>query len=146
MNRIKFIAVFFSLTIVPFLFQPNAKASAMYRTTDVTFSAPVEIPGAVLPAGTYVFRLLYPNTDQNIVQVYNKNRTHLLATVLTISDSIPKPPNDTVIKFGENSATSPPPIKAWFYPGDKTGREFVYPRERAAEIAKATNQVRLPKV
>jgi len=140
MKRINIMSILFFLTLLPLAFQPNASASAMYRTTRVTFSAPVEIPGKVLPAGTYIFRLLYPTTDQNIVQVYNKNRTQLLATMITIPDYLPRVPNTTIVKFGENPAVSPPPIKEWFYPGDKTGREFVYPRKRAAEIAKAYNE------
>jgi len=33
-----------------------------------------------------------------------------------------------------------PVLKAWFYAGDMTGREFVYPKARATELAKRTNQ------
>ena len=36
---------------------PSAKADEWNKKTVVTFSAPVEVPGKVLPEGTYVFKL-----------------------------------------------------------------------------------------
>ena len=42
----------------------------------------------------------------------------------------------TVITFGERGAGFPEAIRAWFYPGDNFGQEFVYPKKRAVELAK----------
>jgi hypothetical protein len=33
----------------------------------------------------------------------------------------------------------PQAIRAWFYPGDNYGQEFVYARKVAVELAKVTN-------
>jgi len=40
----------------------STKADDWDRKTVVTFSAPVEVPGSALPAGTYVFKLALRST------------------------------------------------------------------------------------
>jgi hypothetical protein len=50
---------------------PGARADQWDRKTIVTFSDSVEVPGQVLPAGTYVFRLADIPTDKHIVQIWN---------------------------------------------------------------------------
>ncbi len=45
-----------------------------------------------------------------------------------------------MITFEERPSGTPEAIKAWFYPGDNYGQQFVYPHKRAAELAKRTNQ------
>jgi hypothetical protein len=51
-----------------------------------------------------------------------------------------KATDKTVMTFAERSAGSPQAIRAWFYPGDNSGQEFVYPKNRATELARVTNQ------
>jgi len=105
----------------------------------VTFSAPVEIPGIsaqVLPAGTYVFRLMDSPSDRHIVQILNKDETHLYANILAIPNWRLKPTDKTVMTFAERAAGEPQAIRAWFYPGDNFGQEFVYPKKKAVELAK----------
>src|SRR5712671_7615342 len=65
---------------------PKAPADVADRKTIVTFSAPVEVPGKALPAGTYVFKLLDSTSNRNIVQIYDKDEKQLLATILAIPD------------------------------------------------------------
>jgi hypothetical protein len=65
---------------------PRAKADARNQKTVFTFSGPVEIPGQVLEAGTYVFKLMDSQSDRNVVQVFNKRENHLYGTFLTIPD------------------------------------------------------------
>jgi hypothetical protein len=122
------------------LFAPAAKADEWDKLTKVTFSAPVEIPGQVLPAGTYVFKLLDSPSDRNIVQIFNERQNKLFATILAVPDYRLKPKGKTVISFEERPADQPEAIRAWFYPGDDYGEQFVYPKHRAAELAKTNNQ------
>lgn len=124
------------LTIRP----PSANADEWNKRTEMTFSAPVEIPGLVLPAGTYVFKLLDSPSNRDIVQVFNKDETKLYATFLAMPDYRETPASKTIVNFEERAAGSPEAIKEWFYPGDEYGQEFVYPKTRAAQLAKATNQ------
>ena len=109
----------------------------------MTFSEPVEIPGVgaqVLPAGTYVFRLLDSQSDRHIVQVSNVRGDHVYATILAIPNYRLKATDKTVITFRERAAGDPEAIRAWFYPGRTWGEEFVYPKKRAIELARSTNQ------
>jgi hypothetical protein len=117
-----------------------ANASESDKKTIFTFSQPVELPGVALPAGTYVFKVLDSLTDRNIVQVFNKDETKLIGTFVTIRDYTPQPSDKTIVKFSETSAGGPKAIKEWFYPGENVGWEFVYPKKRAVELAKASHQ------
>jgi hypothetical protein len=126
------------------MFPGTAQAQpALNKKTSLTFSQPIEIPGVgaqVLPAGTYVFKLLDSKTDRHIVQIFSKDEKHLYATILAIPNYRLKTTNHTTITFAERGAGSPPALRAWFKGGDNWGQEFVYPKARAMEIAKATNQ------
>jgi len=124
---------------------PGAKADDWNRKTVFTFSGPVEIPGvhltgwAVLPAGTYVFKILDSQSDRHIVQIFNKDETTIYATILAIPNYRLKATDKSVITFRERPAGEPEALRAWFYPGRNWGEEFVYPKARAIVLAKATN-------
>jgi hypothetical protein len=133
----------FSLTVLCTMFSSTASAQTWDKRTSVTFSGPVEIPGAgaqVLPAGTYVFRLLDSQSNRHIVQIFNQDESHLYATILAIPNYRLQATDKTVMTFAERAAGDPQAIRAWFYPGDNSGQEFVYPKKRAVELAKITNQ------
>lgn len=122
------------------LFSGVARADEWYKKTVMTFNEPVEVPGTVLPAGTYVFKLLDSTSDRHIIQIFNKDENHLYATILAIPDYRMEPTGKTVVTFEEREAGSPQAVRAWFYPGDLYGQEFVYPKVRAVELAKQSNQ------
>jgi hypothetical protein len=111
-------------------FVTAAKADTWDRKTIVTFGDSVEIPGQVLPAGTYVFKLASSTFDRHIVQIWNAEETQVLATILTIPNYRLDPPDRTVFEFDERPSDSPMALHSWFYPGDNTGQEFVYARNR----------------
>ena len=119
------------------LVTPRAKADAWNQKTIFTFSGPVEIPGRVLNPGTYVFKLMDSMSDQNIVEVYNKNENHLYGIFLAIPDYHLQPSGKPILTFEERAAGAPEAVRAWFYPGDSYGHEFVYPKVKALELAKA---------
>jgi hypothetical protein len=124
---------------------PVARADSWNRKTVVTFSGPVEIPGVhlagwgVLPAGTYVFKILDSQSDRHIVQIFNKEETIVYATILAIPNYRLQATDKTVITFRERPAGEPEALRAWFYPGRNWGEEFVYPKARAVVLAKASN-------
>jgi hypothetical protein len=127
------------------LLAPSARADDRNRKTAVTFSVPVEIPGVhlagwgVLPAGTYVFKILNSQSDRHIVQIFNKDETTIYATILAIPNYRLKATDKTVITFSERPAGEPEALRAWFYPGKNWGEEFVYPKTKAVALAKAAN-------
>jgi LPXTG-motif cell wall-anchored protein len=125
---------------------PSAQADDFNRKTVVTFSGPVEIPGVhlagwgVLPAGTYVFKILDSQNDRHIVQIFNADETTIYATILAIPNFRLKATDKTVITFRERPAGQPEALRAWFYPGKNWGEEFVYPKAKALELAKVANE------
>jgi hypothetical protein len=132
----------FGVIMLSMTFSSTASAQRYDKKTTVMFSAPVEIPGPsaqVLPSGTYVFRLLDSLSDRNVVQIFNKDESHLYGTILAIPNFRLKATDKTVITFGERAAGDPQAIRAWFYPGDNWGQEFVYPKKKAIELAKIAN-------
>ena len=118
-----------------------AQASTLDKATKVTFDQPVEVPGMVLPAGTYTFTIHPSLGSRNIVQIFNEDRTKLVTTILAIHNYRLEPAGETVITFAERTADRPQALKAWFYPGFNHGVEFVYPEQKAIEIAEASNEV-----
>jgi len=142
MKRFKLVVLVLCLTLVVLALPSALKADTWNKTTIVTFSGPVEIPGVgaqVLPAGTYVFKLLDSIADRNIVQIFNERGDHIYATILAIPNYRMKATDKTVMTFRERAVGSPEAIRGWFYPGDNWGQEFVYPKTRAIELAKITN-------
>jgi len=120
-------------------FMPGARADEWNQKTVVTFSGPVEVPGQVLQAGTYVFKLANSNSSRNIVQIFNERENQVFATFLAIPDYRMQASDKTIIRFAERPAGSPEAIKGWFYPGRTHGHEFVYPKNEALALAKANH-------
>ncbi|MBK9166851.1 MAG: hypothetical protein IPM24_05230 [Bryobacterales bacterium] len=145
MKLLKTVVTVCSIALIGAIVTPDAKADAWNRKTVVTFSGPVEIPGVhlrgwgVLPAGTYVFKILDSQSDRHIVQILNQDETTVYATILAIPNYRLKVTDKTVITFSERPAGQPEALRAWFYPGRNWGEEFVYPKAKAVELAKITN-------
>jgi hypothetical protein len=145
MNRFKTVTTVCGMALACALLAPSAKADDWNRKTEITFSGPVEIPGVhlvgwgVLPAGTYVFKILDSQSDRHIVQIFSKDELTVYATILAIPNYRLKATDKTVMTFRERPAGEPEALRAWFYPGRNWGEEFVYPKAKAIEIAKTTN-------
>jgi hypothetical protein len=133
------------VTLACAILAPANQANEGNRKTAVTFSAPVEIPGVhlagwgVLPAGTYVFKVLDSLSDRHVVQIFSQDGKTLYAMILAIPNYRLKPTDKTVMTFREGPAGEPEALRAWFYPGRDWGEEFVYPKATALVLAKATN-------
>jgi len=135
----------FGLALMGAVFSPAANADEWNRKTTITFSGPVEIPGVhlkgwgVLPAGTYVFKIMDSASDRHIVQIFNVSETQVYATILAIPNYRLRATDKTVVTFRERPAGEPEALRAWFYPGRNWGEEFVYPKAKAIVLAKMTN-------
>jgi len=144
MTFLKAASTVFCMALVGGMFSPSAKADDYDKKTTITFSGPVEIPPVyitgmrILPAGTYVFRLVNSSSNRHIVQIFNKDQTKIIATVLAIPNYRLVAKDKTVITFNEGVKDRPEAIRAWFYPGANWGEEFVYPKAKAVELAKVT--------
>lgn len=132
------------MAVMGAVFAPAARADEWNRKTVITFGGPVEIPGVhlagwgVLPAGTYVFKIMDSLSDRHIVQIFSKDEKTVYATILAIPNYRLKVTDKTVITFRERPAGQPEALRAWFYPGRNWGEEFVYPKAKAIALAMAT--------
>jgi hypothetical protein len=144
MKLLKAMTVVCSVALVGAVLTPVARADEFNEKTVITFSGPVEIPGVhlkgwgVLPAGTYVFKLVDSQSDRHIVQIFSADEKTVYATILAIPNYRLKATGKTVITFRERPAGEPEALRAWFYPGRNWGEEFVYPKAKAIEIAQST--------
>jgi hypothetical protein len=120
-------------------FVPPAFADPWTEKTTMTFSGPVEIPGQVLPAGTYVFKLADSSSNRHIIQVFNERQNKTFGIFLAIPDYRTVPAQKTIVTFRERPAGQPPALKSWFYPHKNYGHEFVYPKQEAVSLAAANN-------
>lgn len=127
-----------SIGLVCVTLAPAAHADTWNQRTIVTFGAPVEVPGRVLPAGTYTFQLLNNLGGVPVVRIFNKNRTKVYDTFIAIYTYRTRPTGKSVIDLQERPSGSPMAVHKWFYPGMHFGQEFVYPRiAPSAEMANA---------
>ena len=118
-----------------------ARADQYDQASQLTFSQPVQIPGRVLPAGTYWFVLANTSTgNRNVIHIFNSDRSTLYATVSTITAERAQSSDHTAFTFAERESTQPSAIVTWFYPGRRTGHEFVYPAQEEKELASAKHQ------
>jgi hypothetical protein len=114
--------------------------SNLNRTTYLTFSTPVELPGVTLPAGTYTFRLSDSTSDRHVVQVLDKDGAKLHTRILAVPAKRLHVDEETVVTFHELPAEATPAVRYWYYPGDEIGQEFAYPKDQALRLAAASGE------
>jgi hypothetical protein len=117
------------LMLLGIFFVPQGRADERNKKTIVTVNDPIQVPGKVLPSGTYVFKLLDSN-DRTLVAIFNDDESHLIATVQGVSDVRIETPDRAILQLEERPSGQPQALKAWFYPGDNFGVEFVYTTQK----------------
>ena len=133
-NRKAFVVL--GLALASLLVLSDAHASEIDQATKLTFSGAVQIPGQVLPAGTYWF--VVPTPD--VVQIFSSDRSSLYATLLTNSAELLKPAEKSTVIFADRKSMQPEAIVNWFYPGRTIGHEFLYSKRDRKEIAQANQR------
>ena len=128
-----------AFAIATALMVTGARADEYTKLTYLTFSAPVQVPGMTLPAGTYMFKLADPESGRRAIQIWDEKGTKLFTMLLTIPDEQPEPKDDPVVMFSERPTGAAPAVKSWFYPAERSGYEFIYPKDQAMKIAAAAN-------
>jgi len=140
-------AVFTSVSLLAFLILlPSARAAEYDQATKLTFNRQVQIPGRVLPAGTYWFVLADSPASRDIVEVFNADRTELYATVFTNTVETPKASDETTLTFADRDQMEPETILSWFYPGRTSGHQFVYSHAEEQKLAQAKQHTVMAKV
>jgi LPXTG-motif cell wall-anchored protein len=138
MNRL--VVAMASVGLLGVALVPGARADEWNKLTTMTVNEPIQVPNQVLPAGTYVIKLLDSPSDRHIVQIFNADQSHLFTTILAIPNYRIQPTGKTVFTFWETPPGQPKALRAWFYPGDNFGQEFAYPKSAAVQIAAVSHQ------
>lgn len=120
-----------------FLLTPPAKADTWDKKTVIKLEEPLIAGNVVLQPGTYVWKLLDSQSDRHVVQIFNKNENHIYTTILALPNYRLRPTGHTRFAFWETPDGVPKAVRAWFYPGDNFGQEFVYPKRLIAQLAAA---------
>jgi hypothetical protein len=129
----KFAVLAFVLTFSVLL--PGARADEEDQATKLIFDHAVQIPGRDLPKGAYWFVVSNDLSRQYIVRIYSSDRKELIATLMTGFVERKKTTDKTAITFVAGDPTQPEAIARWFYPGRKTGHEFLYSKQKEKELA-----------
>jgi hypothetical protein len=128
------VAVFVCLMAAP------ASAQPLDKRTVFTFSGPITLPGVTLPAGQYLFRLADPNSSAKVVQVLNADGTKPYGLFFTIPAERLEPASSPEVRFMETASGTPAAIRTWWYPGERRGYEFIFPKEQARRLAVGASQ------
>jgi hypothetical protein len=113
---------------------------ALTRRINFTFSQPVMLPNLTLAPGRYTFEIPSSTLGRHIVHIYNAETDRRLATLLTIPARRTEVPDNAEIRFMEAAASTPNPVRSWWYPGTATGWEVIYPREQAMRLAQSSKE------
>jgi Protein of unknown function (DUF2911) len=117
------------------IFELAAHADENNQATKLTFSQPVQVPGQTLPAGTYEFVLANSQSNQDVVQIFNADRTKLFATVQTFPTERTTETKGTSITLAQGQDGQQDALMTWFYPGRQFGHEFVYSKPVETKLA-----------
>jgi hypothetical protein len=147
MKRMKLFAVMLALAVVSVLAgRATAQNVNTMERSFLTFSNSVEMPGVTLEPGTYVFKLA-DTLSRNVIQVWDKDEKHMIGHWTFVQAERPRVTEDTVVMFKETREGSTPAVQYWYFPGEKVGKEFIYPKDQAERIAARTgSQVRSEEV
>jgi len=124
-------AIALTASMLPF----RAQADSWDKMTLLTVDQPTQVSDTYLEPGTYMFKLA--NSDRHIVQIFNKDRSHLINTIIAIPSYRVFPTSDTKISYWETPPGTAKAVRTWFYPGDVDGQEFRYP-QNLRQIAAVT--------
>jgi hypothetical protein len=130
-----------ALSLMGGVFALAVKADEWNKKTNITINQPIKVQDTVLPAGSYVIKLLDSLSDRYIVQIFNAEENHLIKTVFAVPVLKSHAPDSSEFKFYESESGQPAALHTWFYPGESTGYEFRAGREGvvpAPSIADAT--------
>jgi hypothetical protein len=110
---------------------PVLKAGEWDKKTKITINQPIEIQGTLLPAGSYIMRLA-DSSDRSVVQIFNADENHLIATTLAVHAFEQKRTDGPRFHFYESViGEQAPSLRFWFYAGGSDGLEF---RDRRPQV------------
>ena len=129
-----------ALAIVGALTAGVASGETFDKRTVFTFDRPISVPGVTLPAGDYMFRIVDTATGRKVIQVLSGDGKTPYAMLHSIPDVRAEATEDAAVRFMETAKDQPYAVKAWWYPNERIGYEFIYPKPQAREVAEVTDE------
>jgi len=124
MNRIVTAAALGAVLLGATAQRSGAWSDANHREY-LTFSGAVAIPGAVLPAGTYIFEVPTPSFANTVISIRSRDGRKVYLTQFT--RVVSRPAGSKVhVSFRETARGEAPKIDAWYPMGGEDGRQLVY--------------------
>jgi LPXTG-motif cell wall-anchored protein len=139
--RIMLALVTFGLTAS--LVAPRANADEWNKRTILTVNQTIQVRDTVLQPGQYVLQLLNSNSERHVVQIFNRDQSRIIGTVLAVPRQRVQPTGDSQFTFWETPDGYAKAMRSWFYPGDSFGQEFPYPQHPLL-VAAVENPAPLP--
>lgn len=127
-NRRSVLAVCGAAVFALMLLTGAAVTADAHKTTYLTFSQPVTLPGVALGSGTYIFEIANPDSGADVVRVMSRDRS--IAYYMGFTRGVSRPrivPRTQSVSLGESAAGVPPPVTTWWPQFESTGRQFIYP-------------------
>ena len=107
---------------------PNVQAQSFDKRVRVKINVPVEVPGHVLPAGTYIFESVAMG---QVTRIFSADGRHLYASLITVPEER-ESASTASVTVKEGPEGTPERLQAWFYPEYRTGSEFNYRKSKAS--------------
>ena len=120
-------------------FAPSLRADERNKETRVTTNQPLQVQDKVLPPGEYLFKLLEPDTDQNIVSILSADGSRLEGIVVGLAAYRADAGDRKLLTVSQPVGDQPAVLSYWFFPGANEGIEFqaAKPASANARLAKS---------
>jgi hypothetical protein len=129
-----------AVALLACLMEGTGSAQTSDKRTVFTFSGPVALPGVTLPAGQYLFRLADTTGSRKVVQVVSADGKTPYGMFFSLPAERLEPAPTPEVQFMETASGMPAAIKAWWYPGERSGYEFMYPKDQARRLAQGAGR------
>ena len=136
----KLILVAGVLTVFGALAAAPVRGETFDKRTVFTFNRPISVPGVTLPAGDYMFRIVDTTTGRKVIQVLSGDGATPYAMLHSIPDIRVEASANPEVRFMETAKGKPSAVKTWWYPNERIGYEFIYPKEQARRLAEETQE------
>ena len=129
-----------ALAVVGLVIAAPVSGQTFDKRTVFTFDRPFSVPGVTLPAGDYMFRIVNTESSRNVIQVLSGDGKTPYAMLHSIPDVRTEASADPAVRFMETAKGQPSAVKTWWYPHERTGYEFIYPKDQARRLAEEVQQ------
>jgi hypothetical protein len=134
----RILRVVFGVGVLAMVMAAAALAQTNDKRTVFTFNRPISLPGVTLPAGQYTFALADSETGRNVIHVSSADGKKHYAMLFSISEQRLEASDKPEVRFMETAKGKPSAVKTWWYAHERTGYEFIYPKEQARLLAAAS--------